>query len=87
MFPQICARHIVLAYPILGLAVEGHTDRVGTDAMNMTLPENRANSVREYFVKQEIAGSSSPVSRSGRRSRSLFNALLILATSCGGRSG
>ena len=55
--------------------------------MNMTLSENRANSVREFFANQEIAGSSSPVFRSGRRSRSLSNALLSIASSCGGRSG
>jgi outer membrane protein OmpA-like peptidoglycan-associated protein len=49
---------IVLAYPTLRLEVEGHTDSVGTDELNMRLSENRAGSVRDFLVKQGIVGSS-----------------------------
>ena len=49
---------IVLAYPTLRLEVEGHTDSVGTDELNMRLSENRASSVRDFLVKQGIVGSS-----------------------------
>lgn len=45
---------IVLAYPTLKLEVEGHTDSVGTDALNQTLSQNRANAVRDFLVMQGI---------------------------------
>jgi len=38
--------------------VEGHTDSVGTDELNMRLSENRANSVRDFLAKQGIVTSS-----------------------------
>jgi outer membrane protein OmpA-like peptidoglycan-associated protein len=49
---------IVLAYPSLHLAVEGHTDSIGGDEYNQTLSEQRAQSVRDYFVQQGIASDS-----------------------------
>lgn len=49
---------IVLAYPSLHLAVEGHTDSVGGDQYNQDLSERRAQSVREYFVLQGIPSTS-----------------------------
>jgi len=49
---------IVLAYPSLHLAVEGHTDSVGSDDYNQSLSEHRAESVRDYFVQQGITGNS-----------------------------
>ena len=45
---------IVLAYPSLHVAVEGHTDSVGSDDYNQQLSEHRAQSVRDYFVQQGI---------------------------------
>jgi outer membrane protein OmpA-like peptidoglycan-associated protein len=45
---------IVLAYPSLHVAVEGHTDSVGADGYNQDLSEHRAQSVRDYFVQQGI---------------------------------
>jgi outer membrane protein OmpA-like peptidoglycan-associated protein len=45
---------IVLAYPSLHLAIEGHTDSVGTDDYNQQLSERRAQVVRDYFVQQGI---------------------------------
>jgi outer membrane protein OmpA-like peptidoglycan-associated protein len=35
--------------PELRLSIEGHTDSDGTDEHNMTLSQNRANSVRDYL--------------------------------------
>jgi outer membrane protein OmpA-like peptidoglycan-associated protein len=49
---------ILLAYPGLNIAVGGYTDNVGGDAMNQTLSENRATSVRDYLVNQGVAISS-----------------------------
>jgi outer membrane protein OmpA-like peptidoglycan-associated protein len=49
---------IVLAYPDLRLAIEGNTDSVGTDSKNQILSEQRANSVRDYMVKQNIPTTS-----------------------------
>jgi outer membrane protein OmpA-like peptidoglycan-associated protein len=36
----------------------GYTDNVGGDAMNQTLSENRAGSVRDYLVQQGVSTSS-----------------------------
>jgi outer membrane protein OmpA-like peptidoglycan-associated protein len=49
---------ILLAYPGLNIAVGGYTDNVGGDAMNQTLSENRAGSVRDYLVQQGVATGS-----------------------------
>ena len=45
---------IVLAYPSLHLAIEGHTDSVGGDDYNQDLSEHRAEAVRDYFVQQGV---------------------------------
>jgi outer membrane protein OmpA-like peptidoglycan-associated protein len=49
---------IILAYPSLHLAVEGHTDSVGGDEYNQNLSEQRAQAVRDYFVQQGIASDA-----------------------------
>jgi outer membrane protein OmpA-like peptidoglycan-associated protein len=49
---------IVLAYPSLHVAVEGHTDSVGSDLYNQDLSEHRAQSVRDYFVQQGISSGA-----------------------------
>ncbi len=49
---------ILLAYPGLDIAVGGYTDNVGSDAMNQTLSENRAGSVRDYLVQEGVATGS-----------------------------
>ena len=49
---------ILLAYPGLNIEVGGYTDNVGGDVMNQTLSENRADSVRDYLVKQGVATNS-----------------------------
>ena len=49
---------ILLAYPGLNIEVGGYTDNVGGDEMNQTLSENRARSVRDYFVQQGVLTNS-----------------------------
>ena len=62
---------IILGHPGLNLAVEGHTDNVGSDEVNQKLSEKRAETVRGYLVEQGLAdntvtsfgfGKTSPVS-------------------------
>jgi outer membrane protein OmpA-like peptidoglycan-associated protein len=49
---------IVLAYPGLKLALEGHTDSIGSDEFNQTLSEKRAENVRDYLVAQGLNANS-----------------------------
>jgi outer membrane protein OmpA-like peptidoglycan-associated protein len=49
---------ILLAYPTLKVAIEGHTDSVGTDDYNQRLSEQRAEAVRDYLVQQAVSADS-----------------------------
>ena len=49
---------ILVSYPELNIEVGGYTDNVGGDAMNQTLSENRASTVRDYLVNQGVATNS-----------------------------
>ena len=49
---------ILLAYPGLNIAVGGYTDNVGSGQFNQKLSEQRAGSVRDYLIKEGVAGSS-----------------------------
>jgi outer membrane protein OmpA-like peptidoglycan-associated protein len=49
---------ILVSYPGLNIEVGGYTDNVGGDAMNQTLSDNRANSVRDYLVQQGVGPNS-----------------------------
>jgi outer membrane protein OmpA-like peptidoglycan-associated protein len=49
---------ILLAYPGLSIEVGGYTDNTGSDAMNQTLSENRAGSVRDYLVQEGVTADS-----------------------------
>lgn len=40
--------------PDMKLAIDGHTDNVGSDEMNQTLSDNRANAVKQYFISKGI---------------------------------
>jgi OmpA-OmpF porin, OOP family len=42
-------------YPKMHVSIEGHTDSVGGEAMNMRLSEARANAVREYLTSKGVA--------------------------------
>ncbi|MGB2672962.1 MAG: OmpA family protein [Candidatus Acidiferrum sp.] len=57
---------IVMAYPSLKLAVEGNTDSVGTDELNQTLSENRAESVRTYLTQQGVPEASTTAQGFGK---------------------
>ncbi len=45
---------VLTAYPKAKIAVNGHTDSRGDDAMNLTLSENRAKAVRSYLLSKGI---------------------------------
>jgi outer membrane protein OmpA-like peptidoglycan-associated protein len=49
---------IILGHPSLNLAVEGHTDNVGSDEVNQKLSEQRAEAVRGYLIKQGLADNN-----------------------------
>jgi outer membrane protein OmpA-like peptidoglycan-associated protein len=46
---------ILEAYPGLKVQVEGYTDSVGSDQLNQTLSENRANAVMNFLVSQGVS--------------------------------
>ena len=48
---------IVINYPRLDLRAEGHTDNVGSEALNQHLSENRAQAVRDFLVSQGVTNS------------------------------
>lgn len=45
---------IVLNYPSLRLAIEGHTDSTGAVEFNQALSQKRANEVRDYLIGQGL---------------------------------
>ncbi len=49
---------ILVAHSGLRLEVEGHTDSTGSDELNQKLSEQRAETVREYLVKQGLDGAA-----------------------------
>jgi len=49
---------IILGHPGLNLAVEGHTDNVGSDEVNQKLSEKRAETVRGYLIEQGLADNT-----------------------------
>jgi len=46
--------HILQSNPKMSIAIQGHTDAVGTDANNLTLSEQRAASVKKYLIEKGI---------------------------------
>jgi outer membrane protein OmpA-like peptidoglycan-associated protein len=49
---------IILAHSGLELAVEGHTDNIGSDELNQRLSEKRAGTVRDYLIQQGLVEAS-----------------------------
>ncbi|HWY53762.1 MAG TPA: OmpA family protein [Terriglobales bacterium] len=65
---------IIQAHPGLHLAIEGHTDSIGSDEANMKLSQQRAEEVRNFLVQQELTpdtvtavglGKAEPVADNG----------------------
>jgi len=55
-FPLLDQVALVLRdYPAMKVSVEGHTDSVGPEAMNMKLSQARADAVKGYLVKKGVA--------------------------------
>ncbi|PID47177.1 MAG: hypothetical protein CR967_05345 [Proteobacteria bacterium] len=44
-------------FPEVGVVIEGHTDDVGEDELNQKLSEDRAMSIKEYFIQKGIDGA------------------------------
>jgi outer membrane protein OmpA-like peptidoglycan-associated protein len=45
------AARVFKAKPTMRVEISGHTDSVGSDSYNMTLSNQRANAVRDYFIR------------------------------------
>jgi outer membrane protein OmpA-like peptidoglycan-associated protein len=45
---------ILQEFPGVSLTIDGHTDNVGSEEMNQTLSDNRANSVKTYLVSKGV---------------------------------
>jgi outer membrane protein OmpA-like peptidoglycan-associated protein len=46
---------MIQAHPGLNLAIEGHADTTGSADFNMKLSQQRADSVREFLMKQGMS--------------------------------
>jgi outer membrane protein OmpA-like peptidoglycan-associated protein len=57
---------IALAHPGLRFEVEGHTDSTGSDELNQTLSQQRADTVRGYLVQQGLPAQSVTASGFGK---------------------
>lgn len=49
---------IIQSHPGLHLAIEGHTDNIGSDEANMKLSQQRGDTVREFLVQQGLAADA-----------------------------
>jgi outer membrane protein OmpA-like peptidoglycan-associated protein len=64
---------IILSHPGLNLGVEGYTDNVGSDEINQTLSEKRAQEVRTYLVNQGLADANVTAQGFGKTSPAADN--------------
>jgi outer membrane protein OmpA-like peptidoglycan-associated protein len=55
-------------HPERSLEVEGYTDSVGSDALNMTLSQRRADAVRAALLERGVEGSRITTSGLGKAS-------------------
>ena len=65
---------IVLAHKGLKLELEGHTDNIGSDALNMKLSQQRAKAVSDFLTKEGVAADSITVRGLGKDSPVATNA-------------
>ncbi len=49
---------VLLAYPGISIKVNGYTDNTGTEEVNQTLSEQRADAVRDFLMQQGVPASS-----------------------------
>ena len=49
---------IIQAHPGLNLAIEGHTDNIGSDEANMKLSQQRGDTVRDFLVEQGLGADT-----------------------------
>jgi outer membrane protein OmpA-like peptidoglycan-associated protein len=49
---------IIQAHPGLHLAIEGHTDNIGSDEANMKLSQQRGDAVRDFLVQQGLGAET-----------------------------
>jgi outer membrane protein OmpA-like peptidoglycan-associated protein len=49
---------VLMAYPGLTVEVDGYTDNVGGEALNQTLSDKRADTVRDYLLQQGVSPGS-----------------------------
>jgi len=49
---------IIQAHPGLHLAIEGHTDNIGSDESNLKLSQQRSDTVRDFLVTQGLAADT-----------------------------
>jgi outer membrane protein OmpA-like peptidoglycan-associated protein len=49
---------IIQAHPGLHLAIEGHTDNIGSDEANMKLSQQRADTVHDFLVEQGLTADT-----------------------------
>jgi len=49
---------IIQAHPGLHLAIEGHTDNIGSDEANMKLSQQRADAVHDFLVQQGLTSDT-----------------------------
>jgi len=49
---------IIQAHPGLQLAIEGHTDTIGSDEANIKLSQQRADAVRDFLVQQGLTSDT-----------------------------
>ena len=57
---------ILAAHPELRLEIEGHTDSVGSDALNQTLSQKRADAVLAYLVQQGVPAAATSATGFGK---------------------
>ena len=51
------AAEVFNKYPETNIVIEGHTDDTGTDEINMTLSQKRANAVKDFLISKGVDSS------------------------------